>query len=800
MENMLGKLFQACRVLLRSSSYTIMAILVLGVGVGAATTVYGVLQAVALKPLPYVDADRIVILTESHLPDMPVFPVATGNFVEWQNSTRSFVSMAIYFPRASYNGRGAGGPFRMAGAEVSSKFFEVLGVSPALGRVFAKSDDSGNDDLIVLSHHIWLSNFSGDRNIVGHAVTLNGTSFTVIGVMPSRFDYPSSDIDAWALWRITSEDAASHIAHSNGAIARLAVGIDINTAQLDLEAAARNLEAQYPESNRGWRTSLKSLPNALLGSARTRLQLLFAGVGLVLLIVGMNVACLALLRSAKRAPEFAVKRFLGAKASSIAIELCAEGILLALIGGTLGALLGAFSLPLVRAFAPTDIPRIDQVTFDGAVVVFSVTISLVVGVLATVLPMLLVSRRALVADMQFGGRSSLGGGGAGARSALVIIEIALAAILLIGAGLLVRSMSKLDQVNPGFDSNEVVVAFIQLPQERYDNDTSVSLYYSQLIARLEEISGIKSVGVASSLPLVHQLVGSFSLDGEPEPELGAKRKADFYSVSAGYFSAMSIPIIQGRVFETEISANSTPEIVISRTFAAKYFGKQTAIGKRILVNRRDEWFEIVGVVGDVRQEGLNHDVSAQMYVPFSQYPFESARVVAKTSGNPISYASAIRDAVQSIDSDQPISGIQALHAILRDSTASDRFYSQLLSVFALVALALAAVGLYVTTAYSVAQSTRELGLRMAVGAAPRDLLAQVLRQSARLTCIGLLVGVAVALGLSRVLKSFLFEVAPYDLPVYVTVVLILGSVATLSSLAPAWRASKTDPMEALRRH
>jgi putative ABC transport system permease protein len=798
MENLAGRLYQACRVLLHSPAYATVAILVLGLGVGAATTVYGVLQGVALKPLPYLDADRIVKLSESHLPDKPVFPVATGNFMEWQKLTRSFASMAVYFPRASYSRRGNTGPVRMAGAEVSSQFFEVLGVRPALGRVFVKGDDSGRDGLVVLSHRAWLGSFSGDAEIVGRALTLNGKPFTVVGVMPSRFDFPDSDTDAWTLWRTTAEDAASHIAHANGAIARLATGVDVDSAQRDLETAALNLEAQYPASNRGWRTGVQSLPDALLGSARTRLQLLCAGVGLVLLIAAFNVACLAMLRSAKRLPEFAVKRFLGARASNIALDLCAEGFLLALVGGALGILLAAFALPLVRVFAPADIPRIDQLELDASVLAFAIAMCVVIGMLATVLPMLLASRRALASDLQSSGRSNLGGGGAKARSLLVVFEIALATILLIGAGLLVRSILKLDRVRPGFDSDSVAAAFIQLPQERYVSDADINRYYEQLMARLADVPGIKSVGVASSLPLVRQLVGSFSLDGRPDPAPGAKPTADFYSVSPGYFSAMSIPVIQGRTFSGKIGANSPPEIVIGATFAARYFGKQNAMGQRIRVNWRDEWFEVVGVVGDVRQKGLDHEASAQMYVPFSQWPFAGSRLVAKTTGNPMSYAQVIGNAVQSIDPEQPVSRIQSLRSIVRDSVASDRFYGQLISAFALIALTLAAVGLYGVIAYSVAQSTRALGLRMAVGAKPCDLLLQVLGQSARLAGSGVALGVAIALALSSLLTRFLFGMTPYDLPVYSTVVLILGLVATLASLAPAWRATRIDPVEALR--
>ena len=798
MQSLLEQLRRASRVLARSPGYAITAIVVLALGVGATATVYGVLQGVVLNPLPYRDADRVVRVIESKLPVFPRFSVSPGNFSSWQKDSTSFDAMAGY-SSVSYNLTGREQPVRLRGMTVTPRFFEVLGVPAASGRTIAAGDAAGDAQPVVLSHGAWMTHFGGSPDVIGRPVTLNDASYTIAGVMPPRFDFPSPNVDLWTVWRVTAEEATQHGGHYIGVIARLADGVSVEAAHTELDGIAAQLERALPDSNLGWRTIVEPLPDALLGDARTRLLMLLGGVGLVLLISGANIASLTVVRATGRLQEFAVRRAQGATSWHVARQLVAEGLVLSLVGGTLGVLLAALALPAVRAIAPAGIPRIDQVALDGRIAAMAVALSLVVGVLASLLPTWFAARRTVALDLREGGRGTLGGGRARSRAALVVAEVALATVLLVGAGLLGRSLLKLTGVDPGFRSDGAVLTLMALPEARYADVVARRAFFERLVDRVGALPGVQAVGVTQSFPIVSDYVLSFEIQGQPEAPAGEAPSANYYSVSPGYFAASGVPLVRGRSFSDADRADSAPVMLVSSAFAAKHFPQGDAIGQRVKAsNGRDQWSEIVGIVGDVRQYGLAQDVSAQMYVPMAQDPFASMRLVARVSGDPASHAKAITAAVLEIDGDQPVGPILTLEEVVADSLATQRFSMLLVLTFAVSALALAAVGLYGTIAYTVSQATQEIGIRKALGAQAGTLLRQVLAGGLRLGALGLAIGIALSLMVGRTLEGFLFGVEPYDPLVLIGVASLLLAVAALATLVPAWRASRMDPMWALR--
>ncbi|HET7843094.1 MAG TPA: ABC transporter permease [Xanthomonadales bacterium] len=786
------------RVVRRAPGYAITAIVVLALGVGATATVYGVLQGVVLNPLPYRDADRIVRVVESKLPEFPRFSVSPGNYSSWQKAAKSFDAMAAY-SGGSYNLTGRDEPVRLRGMTVTPRFFDVLGVAAAAGRTISEGDAPGDAQPVVLSHRTWMTHFGGNAEVIGQAVTLNDKSYTIAGVMPARFDFPSPDIDLWTLWRVTAEEASQHGGHYIGVIARLAPGVAAESAHAELDGIAAQLEQALPDSNQGWRTIVQPLPDVMFGDARTRLLMLLGGVGLVLLISGANVASLTVVRATARLQEFAVRRAQGATSWHVARQLLAEGVALSTIGGLVGVLLAAMALPAVRAMAPEGIPRIDQVSLDWRIAAFAVAMSLVVGVLASLLPTWFAARRTVALDLREGGRGTLGSGRARSRAALVVAEVALATVLLVGAGLLGRSLLKLTGVDPGFRAEGAVLTYLALPDARYADDAARLGFYQQLVERVGALPGVEAAGVTQSFPIVSDYVLSLEIQGRPAPAAGDEPSANYYAVSPGYFAASGVPVLRGRNFNDADRSDSPPVMLVSSAFAAKHFPDGDALGQHVKVgNGRDQWYEIVGLVGDVRQYGLAEDVSAQMYVPMTQDPFDSMRLVARVSGDPAGYAKAITAAVLAIDDDQPVGQVMTLSEVVADSLATQRFSVLLVLTFAVSALALAAVGLYGTIAYTVSQATQEIGIRKALGAQAGILLRQVLAGGVKLGAIGLAIGVALSLAAGRAIQGFLYGVRPYDPLVLAGVALLLLGVAALATLVPAFRASRIDPMVALR--
>ena len=790
----------AARLLLRAPGYATVATLVLALGIGICTTVYAVLDTVVLQPLPFADSERLVRIRESQVPKFPQFSVAPGNYLTWRDQATAFQGMALY-TGGSVNLTGRPEPLRLRSTSATPEFFDVLGVRAALGKTFGPGEAADTTlEPVVLSHGAWRTHFGGDEKVIGRALTLNGKVYTVTGVMPPHFDYPSATTEVFTLWRTGAKEAEQYGSHYGSVVARLKPGVAIESAVAELDTIAQRLEREHPDSNTGWRTLAKPLLDDILGESRGRIELLFAGVWLVLLVACANVAGLTLARINGRAHEFAIRRAQGAANWRIARQLAAEGLLLALAGGALGLGFAAVLLPVLKVAAPEFTPRIGTLELGMGTCAFALLLALIASLAASVLPGVFAARRAIVTDLRDGGRGAGGVGKARARDALVAAEVALAIVLLAGAGLLGRSLMKLTSIDPGLAADDAVLTSVSLPSERYREDKDAARFYAAVTDRLAAAPGIQAAGVTQAFPMTSDYVNSVSFDGRPEPPPGQEPSANFYAVTPGYFAAAGIPVHRGRGFTAADRDGGARVALVSESFAAKHFPGVDPIGKRIQRGKPDEknWREIVGVVGDVRQYGLDADMTTQMYEPFDQAPFHWAMIVMRTELPQASVAATLRSVVHELDPDQPIAKVWTVSELIGETVATRRFSTLLLVGFALGALLLSAIGLYGTIAYSVGQRTREIGVRMAMGARSGQVQASVLRSGLLIAAAGVALGAFGALAAGRLLESFVFDVSPRDPVTLVGVAVLMLAVAALASWLPAWRAARIDPMVALR--
>lgn len=788
----------AWRAVTRAPAYALVAVAVLALGIGATTTVYAVLKTVVLNPLPYPAQHELVRIIEQKLPQFPEFSVAPAKFMVWERDSTVFSSLAMW-RGATQNLTGRDEPARLYGTHATVDLFKTIGLPMALGRGFERSDIDAEVEPVVLGHGAWMNRFGGDPGVLGTAVTMSGRSYTVIGVLPPRYDFPSPLAEVYTLWRIGESEAQQMGAHYAGVIARLAPGRTIEGARSELNTIAERLAQEFPEEATGWRVIVDPLLDRVLGDAGKRIYLLLGGVALVLLITCANVAGLTLVRTAGRVHELAIRRTQGATGASIARQLLFEGTVLASFGGLLGLALAAMALPLVRAAAPAGLPRIDQLALDPTVALVALGVSLVAGGLAATVPAMMASRRALAVDLRDGGRGAVGSKRGGPRGLLVAGEVALAVVLLIAAALLGRSMLALNAVDPGFAAHTSVFTRIALPSDRYAEDAQSAAFFGQLVERAAALPGVEDAGAVQSLPMINDYVLSFRIDGRPEPPHGEEPSAIYYSVGPGYFDAMGIPLVRGRGFLPGDHAGARAVAVVSESFAARFFPGGDPIGQRIDIGGGEPaWREIVGVVADVRHYGLDARLEPQMYEPFAQNPFGNAFLVLKSSLPPASLTGPVRALVRELDADQPVGELRSLASVIEDSLAERRFGAWLIGGFAASALLLAAIGLYGTLAYAVRQTVREIGVRLAIGARPGDVLRAVLRQGLVVAAIGVAAGLAMAFAGVRVLESFVFDISVRDPVVFGAIAAAMLGVAVAASLIPAWRASRIDPMAALR--
>jgi predicted permease len=793
------------RTLVKSPMFTVVAVIALALGIGANSAIFSVVNAVLLRPLPYKDADRLVAVWEKGNADaFPLNSVSAANFMDWRDQNRVFEGMAA-IGRASFNLTGVGEPERVEGRRVSANLFRLLGVEPQLGRVFLPEEDAPDAGrVVILSHGLWQRRFGSDPDIAGKALTLNGQSYTVVGVMPQDFRFPSRHDEMWVPIAFSSQEAANRGSNNYEVLGRMRLGVSQEQAQAEMNSIAARLRQQYPDVVKSDATVIVSLHEQLVGDIKPALLVLLGAVGFVLLVACANVANLLLARAASRQKEMALRVALGAGRLRLIRQFLTESMLLAVLGGSVGLLLSLWGVNLLKAFIPENISQVRAIAPDVRVLGFTLLVSLLTGLIFGLVPSAQASRLNLNEILKDGGRDSASGRGGGrVRSILVVAEVAVSLVLLVGAGLLINSFLRLRNSDPGYRTENLLTMSVVLPQQKYPDHARRTAFFAELISRVKALPGVRSAAVTDWLPLT-MTGGSFGVSVEGRPDPGPDQRPDVVTrvVSPEYFSTMGIRLLRGRQFdEGQDRADATPVVVISETTARRLWPGEDPLGKRLQPGNPDPsgWMEVVGVVNDVRQFDLTAEPRLQMYLPYVQFEwFVPRQLVLKTAVEPSSLTAAVRSAVWEVDKEQPVSDIRTMEEVLSESIARQRFSTMLLGIFAALALALAAVGIYGVMSYAVAQRTREIGIRMALGAQAGSVVRLVVGQGLKLVSAGVLLGLAGSLLLTRLMSSLLFGVSATDPLTLFTISLVLVGVALLASYIPARRAAKVDPLIALR--
>jgi putative ABC transport system permease protein len=791
---------------------SIVATIALALGIGANTAIFSVVNAVLLRPLPFNDSDKLVAVFETNLDrGLQRGSHSYPNFFDLRAQNTVFERIACYHS-SDYIMTGNGDPARIQGSVVSSDLFPLLGTPPLLGRTFTTEDDKPNKTsrTVILSERLFQNRFNSNASILNQAITLDGMSYTVVGVMPRSFEFPIQN-EPVELWTTTAIDAtgsnpvtAQRGAHFLRVIARLKAGVTEEQAQAELNTIGSRLEQQYPDTN--YRRGLRLEPalRALVGDVRPALLILLGAVSCVLLIACANVANLLLARAMGRHKEMAIRAALGAGRTRIIRQLLTESVLLSLAGGAVGLLLAVWWSDLLVALGKQDIPRAIHVGIDWRVLGFTLGVSILTGLVFGLVPAIHSSKTQLTESLKEGGRTSSAGSYRNRiRGALVVGELAIAVVLLVAAALLIQSLWRLQQVNPGLQPNNVLTFNVVLPDIQY-GAAKQSQFYQDLRNRLSALPGVKSASSVFPLPLSGDRFSiSFQIEGRPVARKD-EPSGDLFVVDNGYFQTMGIPLIKGRDFNQFDEQKSSPVIIVTETLARQYFPGEDPLGKRIhpgistIEGQKSVMREIVGVVGDVRNRGLNVEPRAAYYLPHTQVPFTQMIGVVKTTTDPKSIISAVTKEVAAMDKDVPLFAVKTMDEYLATSVAAPRFNTTLLSIFATVALVLTIVGLYGVMSYSVAQRTSEIGIRLALGAQTSDVLKMIVKQGITLVALGLSIGLLGALALMKVVAGLLFGVNTRDPLTFAVVALLLATIALLACLVPAWHATKVDPMEALR--
>jgi len=796
------------RRLRKSPAFTTIVVLTLALGIGANTAIFSVVNTVLLRALPY-RAPSALVSIEHFYPSLNNMeaPVSARGFRDYRDKTTSFEAVAVETPFGA-NLTGTGDPERVPGVRVSGDWFHVLGVGPQLGRVLGRDDDEpGHEHVVVLSNGLWTRLFAASPSAVGKTIELNGETYQIVGVMPQGFtSFFSRTADLFVPLALTP--AAFTAGYTNeylNSVARLKPGVPVARAQAEMAAFAENLKKASPNNFAPtWTLKLRTLDDLSSGRARPALLVLLGAVGLVLLIACANVANLLLARAAIRMKEVAIRSALGADRASLVRQLLIESVVLALAGGILGLLLAQWSVKSLVALYP-GLPRASEIGIDGSVMVFTLVVSVFTGLLFGLAPALQTSVSNLQETLRDGGRSGAADfAGRNLRRGLVIAEMALSLMLLVGAGLLIKSVGKLEGVDPGFDPHNLLTFNLALPPVKYSTDTATILFLDQLMPRLNALPGVRAAGVTSVLPFGGGWsTASFAIEGLTVPPGQNGPWGDVRVVSPKFFDAMRIPLKRGRAFTDQDNQGSPRVTVIDEQFVKKYFPNTNPIGKRITFGSRQgsndsTWITIVGVVGHAAHEGLDAEPRLQYYFPASQQGGRFMSVVIRTTGNPTAILPAAREAVHGVDRNLPVSGVNTMEKLVDSSVGQRKLSMILLGIFSGIAMLLASIGIYGVMSYSVTQRTRELGIRMALGAARSRVLALVVGQGMVLTGTGVIIGLIAASALTRFLSSQLFGVGATDPLTFGAVAVLLVAVATLATLLPAMRATRVNPVVALR--
>jgi putative ABC transport system permease protein len=809
METLLSDLRFGIRMMTRSPGFTLVALITIALGIGANTAIFSVVNTVLLRPLPYHDADNLVVLWEKQDQidqESPSLP----DFIDWRERNQSFEQMAVA-RRDNVNLTGAGEPERLLARQVTANFFSTLGVTPQIGRSFSADEEQSKTPVVLVSDSLWKRRFGSDPAIVGKPVTLYDTSFTVVGILPPGFQfYTPADVFVPLSFM---PDRLKEAREEHGlivAIARLKPGVSKQQAQSEMDGIAAALEQQYPKTNNTVGVSINSIYADMVGDVRPSLLLLLGAVGFVLLIACANVANLLLARAAARQKEIAIRTALGASRVRVVRQLLTESVALSVIGGALGLLLALWGADLLLAVIPNNIPWVTEIALDRNVFGFTLAASVVTGIVFGLVPALQASSPDLNETLKEGGRG-LTGGRQRARSVLVVSEVALALVLLIGAGLMLTSFSRLQQIDAGFNPRNLLTMTLSLSPIKYPDSggPKARAFFREIEQRVAALPGASAMAFTTSVPLNGATVTTVLLDGESFTNYGDQRLTVQSAVGADYFRAMGIPLLKGRAFSEQDTDKTPLAAVIDENMSRELFPDKDPIGQHLLLNEGAIRFEIIGVARHIKHLSWDADAQSrvrfQMYSNYNQIPDQffaqatrTMSLVVRTNSNPLSLAAAVRGQVADVDKDQPIYNLKLMDELISGSMSQQRFAMVLLVVFAAVAILLAAVGIYGVTSYSVTQRSREIGIRMALGANHRDVLNLIVIQGLKLVMAGVAIGLGGAFALTRVMSSLLFGVSATDLLTFVITSAVLTGVALAASFIPARRATKVDPMVALR--
>jgi putative ABC transport system permease protein len=799
----------AFRQLLKSPGFTFVAVLTLALGIGVNSAIFTVVNAVFLERLPYRDAERIAVIWETSAQRPGVSNVAgPANFVRWKERATSFESMAAYAETRA-NLTDGSNPEELIAQNVTSDYFAVIGVSPFLGRAFTPEESTDKQSsVVILSYELWQRRFGSDQSIIGRVIQLQGKPQTVIGVMPPGVrlylkagSLVNKPVDFW--WPfVLGPEARTAQGRYLTVIGRLKPGITIETARNEMSSIYASVTQELPEFDTGWNTKVVALRQELAGEIRPALFLLSGAVAFVLLIACANVANLLLARGAARRHELAIRSALGATRGQIVKQLLTESWLLGIFGGLVSLLVAQWSLALLEALSPIDLTALGHLSLSYPVLAFTGAISIVTAVGCGLASALEGSRADVQQALAQGGRQ-IGGGlrHRNLRHAFVIAEIALAVVLLIGAGLMLRSFASMRRVDPGFDPTNVLTMRMQLPRAKYPDDAARIRFFRELTARVATLPGVQSVGAISYLPMAGLGAGtSFTIEGEPPPAPGQDKSTAVTVCDNGFFRTLKIPLIRGRYFTEEEMQEKRDVVIVSEAFAQQYFPNQDALGKRVTINmlEKNGPTEIIGVVGSTHEIDLASPAKPLCYWPHPQLAYSLMTLTVRAAANPLGLAQPIEAQVHALDKDQPVSEVRTMEQWVAKSMAQIRFSSSLLMAFAGLALLLAAIGIYGVMSYAVSQRTSEIGVRLAVGAEGKDILRMIVWDGARLAAIGLTIGLVLAVALSRTINSLLFQTTSADPLTFAAVVTVLGAFALIASYLPARRAARVDPLLALR--
>ena len=805
MDTFLQDIRYGLRMLRKAPGFTLVVVLTLALGIGANTAIFSVVYAVLLRPMPFPRADRLISVFET-CPSKGIthYTASPPDFFDWRDQNRVFASIAAYLrsPKALTD-RGEAARIRTVSA--SPALFTVLGVRPLLGRTPREDEaQKGREHVVVLSHALWQSRFGGDRNVIGQTARLDGESYEVIGVMPAGFQFPLSGSDAWvplSLGDVSSQRGAHYLS----VLARLKDGVAVEQSRSEMQTIGDRLAAAYPKTNEGWSASANAYHDAVVGKVRPALLILLAAVGLVVLIACTNVANLLLARANERSREVAVRTALGAAPWRLIRQLLTESLLLGLLGGVAGLLVAAWGIAGIVRFGPKDIPRLESLALNGEVLVFCFGLSLLTGLIFGIIPAIRASRSDLNQALKAGARSVGDHRRDWVRGWLVTGELALSLVLLTGAVLLLRSFGRLTQVDPGFNATNLLVFNLSLPEAAYPDGNRVAQFSDALLRNLQALPNVEVAGTIFPQPMSgNEFSSTFSVKGAPPEEQGLDvgRSVEVRVASRDYFRAMQIPLLRGRGFGDTDRRDSPHVLVLSQHAAQRFFAKDDPIGKEMKIDARPGYDklsgEIIGVVGDVHDFGLDVAPPPDVYALSDQGGVGDFNVMLRTRGDPMALANAVRSEVHSLDQNVPVADMSTMDDVLGQTLGERRFYMLLLGLFAAVALALAAVGVYGVIAYSVSRRTQEIGVRLALGARPGQVLWMVFSQSARLAALGIAGGLIATMLATRLLSGLLFGITAQDPVSLVGATLGLAGIALLSGLHPARRATRVDPMVALR--